>query len=82
MYKFNNVSGLDTFLLESLGVDLLLPSGSNDQVIFFHDGDKLTVNLTTGELCWEPIEPGKMSTSKLSLRFHQWWGKGLISKVE
>ncbi len=82
MYKFNNISDVETFLLESLGTDLLLPGKSNNEAVFFHSGDKLTVDLKSGKFTWEPIEPGNMVTSKLSLRFHQWWGKGVISEVK
>lgn len=81
MYKFQHVPDVEELLLNSLGVDLILES-PGDNLVYFHNGDKMTVNTATGEMCWEPIEPGSMSTSKLALRFHQWWGKGLIRELK
>lgn len=82
MYKFRNVQDLETFLLDSLGVDLIIPSAAPDEITFFSNGDKMTVNTSIGKLLWEPIKPGDMFTSKLSVRFHSWWGKGIIVKDE
>lgn len=77
MYKFREANGIEDFLLNSLGVDLIIPS-SEPEIVFFQNGDKMTVNVETGELIWEPIQPGEMFTSKLSLRIHQWFSKGII----
>lgn len=81
-YKFRNISNIEEILLDSLGVDLLLPSSAQDCVEYFHNGDKMSINVSTGELIWEPIEPGSMWTSKLALRFHQWVGKGIIQYID
>ena len=77
MYTFREANGIEDFLLNSLGVDLIIPS-SEPEIVFFQNGDKMTVNVETGELIWEPIQPGEMFTSKLSLRIHQWFSKGII----
>lgn len=77
MYKFREIKGIEDFLLNSLGVDLVVPS-SEPEIVFFQNGDKMTVNTETGELIWEPIQPGEVFTSKLSFRFHQWFSKGII----
>ena len=78
MYKFHNVDKLEDFLLESVGTDMLIPSCEKDTICFFHNGDKMTINTVTGDMVWEPICPGKMFTSRLSLLFHKWFGKGII----
>lgn len=76
-YKFRETLEIEDFLIESLGVDLLIPS-SEEVLVFFHNGDRMTVNPRTRDLIWEPIHPGEISTSKLSFRLHQWFGKGII----
>lgn len=81
-YKFYNVPDLENFLLESLGVDFLLLSACPEQVEYFHNGDKMTIHIPTGELFWEPIEPGSFTTSRLAFRFHQWFVKGFIRLVQ
>lgn len=81
MYKFRETSGIEDFLLNSLGIDLVIPSFSKEEIVFFHNGDKMTVNTETGELVWEPVYPGEMFTSKLSMRIHQWFSKGIIVSV-
>lgn len=81
MYKFRETNGIEDFLLNSLGVDLIVPSPSKEEIVFFQNGDKMTVNTETGELLWEPIHPGEMFTSKLSLRIHQWFSKGIIVPI-
>lgn len=78
MYKFRETGGVEDFLLNSLGVDLIVPSSSETEIVFFQNGDKMTVNTETGELVWEPIQPGEAFTSKLSMRIHQWFSKGII----
>lgn len=78
MFKFRNVRNLEDFLMESCGKELRIPSASENEVILFHNGDKMTVNLETGEMEWEPVIPGKAYTSRLSLRLHQWFVKGII----
>lgn len=82
MFKFRNVRNLEDFLMKSCGKELRIPSASENEVILFHNGDKMTVNLETGELEWEPVIPGEMFTSRLSLRLHQWFGKGIIVPVK
>ena len=80
MYQFRNIDNIENFLLDTLGVDLIVPSRpeSENEIVFFQNGDKMTVNTATGEMMWEPLKPGDMFTSKLSLRLHQWFSKGLI----
>lgn len=81
MYKFRNmqsIGNIEDFMLSYIGIDLLIPSQGPDELTFFHNGDKLTVNTKTGKLLWEPLKPGEMATSKLSMRIHQWFGKGII----
>lgn len=81
MYRFRNIQGLEDFLLETLDEKFIIPSSNSEEIVFFHNGDKMTVNTNTGVIDWEPIKPGDMFTSKLSLRFHQWFGKGIIIVV-
>lgn len=81
MWKFKNTQGLENFLLTTLGTDMQLPSADENKMVFFQNGDKMTIDLFTGDLLWEPIAPGTMFTSKLSLRLHQWYSMGLIIPI-
>jgi len=81
MWQFRNVDGLEDFLLKNLGADHLLPGSTSDEAVYFMNGDKMTINLKTGEMIWEPIEPGSMATSRLSMKLHIWFGKGIIYPV-
>lgn len=82
-YKFRDtINDLETFLLCNLGPELLIPSSNSDEAIFFQNGDKMTINLITREMVWEPIKPGEMFNSKLSLRLHHWFGKGIITPIK
>lgn len=83
MWQFQNPEKVEKVLLDSLGTDYIIPGGSNDQTVFFHNGDKMTVDMKTGLMEWEPITPGSFTTSKLAMRLHQWFAKGIIiPKVE
>lgn len=81
MYKFKKIDKLEDFLLTNIDADLIIPSHSKDEVVFFQNGDKMTVNLNTGVLVWEPLSPGEMFTSKLSMRLHQWFASGIIYNI-
>lgn len=83
MFKFRNMDNVEDFLLEYLGVEYLLTKSihSANTLIYFHNGDKLTVYLDTKELEWEPLRPGVMSSSRLSMRIHQWLSKGIIIPI-
>ncbi len=74
---------VESFVLEKLGTDLLVPKASpnSDEAVYFQNGDKMTINLKTGMLLWEPMTPGKMFTSRLSMRLHQWFGKGWLKPL-
>lgn len=83
MWQFRNPGEVEDVLLNSIGTDYIIPGGSNDQTVFFHNGDKLTVDMKTGVAEWEPITPGSITSSKLAMRVHQWFAKGIITpKVE
>lgn len=81
-YKFRNMENIEDFLLESLGCEMLLPESTDTELKFFHNGDIMTINTKSGTMLWEPISPGSMTTSKLSMRLHQWYGKGIIKLTE
>ena len=78
MYKFHNVDNLENFLLVNVGIDLVVPPYENNTICFSHNGDNMTINTVTGNMLWEPISPGKIFTSKLSLLLHRWFNKGII----
>lgn len=78
MYEFTNIENLEEFLIESLGTEMIVLPYKAEETVFFHNGDKMTINTLTGSMIWEPIKPGCMSSSRLSMRFHQWFGKGII----
>lgn len=62
--------------------DLLPPTNDPDVLEYFSNGDRMSVNVKTRELYWEPSIPGVLTTSKLSLRMHQWVGKSLLRHIE
>jgi len=72
---------IKSILHDTIGKDLRLPLASSEVAEYFHKGDRLSVNLKTGELCWDTVHPGEMFSSKLSLRLHQWLMKGLIVEI-
>lgn len=78
MYQFREVNGIREFLIKRLGEDLIIPSPFENVISFFQNGDQLNVNTETGVMTWEPLKPGEMFTSKLSLRVHQWFANGTI----
>lgn len=84
MYKFIGIYNLEEFLLNQLGVEFLIPNihpNTPDELTFFHNGDKMIINLKLKTMIWEPIKQGDMFTSRLSMKFHQWFGNGYIKYV-
>lgn len=61
---------------------LEIKSDNPDNTVYFHNGDKLTVNVETGMAEYEPLVPGDFSHSKVTMRVHQWLMKGLLKAVE
>lgn len=85
MYQFNYNGDLKKYLLEEqIGTELLIKNSlqTEDILTFFSNGDKMVVNLTTKVMTWEPVCPGDPTTSRLSLRIHQWFIKGIIREVK
>ena len=81
-YKFQDRAGdLETFLLENTKMELAIPSNNSNEIVLFQNGDRMTINLITRVMVWEPIIPGDMFHSHLSLRLHQWFGKGFINPI-
>lgn len=80
-WKFKNTPDVEDFTLNSLGIDLLISAPEDDAICFYSNGDMMTIWPKEDKLIWEPLHPGEMSTSKLSLRLHQWFGKGIIVPV-
>lgn len=80
-FRFNT-DDVEDFVLNQLGVDLLIKSNNPDEIVFFSNGDRMTINPKEKTMDWEPIKPGEMFTSRLSLRLHQWFGKGHISPIK
>ena len=78
MYKFSRIPDIKNFVINSIGTNLLIPSDDNNKLVFFQNGDKMTIDCLGNNLLWEPISQGDMFSSKLSLRLHQWFGKGII----
>lgn len=80
MWKFNTPD-VETLLMERIDSKFMLPSVPDQPnlVRLFHNGDKMTVDLETGIMEWEPVEPGALGTSRLSMCLHQWFGKGIIT---
>lgn len=84
-FKFNERINVEEFLLESLGDSLIIPNhdfDGPDVVTFFHNGDIMKVDVKSGVLDWDTIHPGELGGSRLSLRIHQWFGKGIIIPVK
>lgn len=83
MFKFCRVENLEDWLLnEQLGSELLIDHSDPNVLVFFSNGDKMTVHISERIMEWEPISPGSLSTSRLSMRLHQWYGKGIIKEIK
>lgn len=86
MYQFKYKGDeLERFLIdEQLGVEFLIENAYPDpnKLTFFHHGDRMTVDLPSGVMEWEPIEPGSFTSSKLVMRFHQWFVKWIIKEIK
>lgn len=82
LWQFQDIENLEDFLLDTVGVDYLLPGANSNEAIYFANGDKMTINLSTGKMNWEPIRPGSLATSRLALRLHQWFNKGIIRPID
>lgn len=80
-YKFTRPSQLEDTLLESIDTDLLLPESEDGVLAYFHNGDKMTVSLKDGTIDFDSPHPGEMAGSKLSMRLHQWFAKGLVEPI-
>lgn len=48
---------------------------------YFHNGDRMVVNLETRELIWDQLIAGSRSSSALAPKVLIWIGKGLIEYV-
>ena len=82
-YKFTNLREEDLLehLYDCIPKEMEVP-GEGNTVRFTHNGDDMAIELDTGIVHWEPLKPGDISSSKLSMRLHQWFGKGLIRPLE
>ena len=85
-YQFTNIEPntkysetlLLNFLSSQIPDEILLDDPRPDTLVYFHGGDKMTINTHDMTIEWEPLRPGEMFNSTLALRFHQWFDKGLI----
>lgn len=87
MFRFFDKSGARELLDASIDRKLLLKRSEDDELAdrvrtYFHNGDRLTVDLDAGTLEWDPVEPGKLASSQLSMRVHQWLGKYKIQVMQ
>ena len=80
MWQFQNPEKVEEVLLDSLGTDYIIPGGSNDQTVFFHNGDKMTVDMKTGLMEWEPITPGALQPANSPCDFINGLRKGSLSQ--
>lgn len=79
-FEFFDKSSARELLDTSISKNLMLKRSEADELddrvrTYFHNGDRLTVDLEAGTLEWEPLDPGKLASSQLSMRIHQWLGK-------
>ena len=81
MWKFKDKEGIEDFVLENLGVDFLIPSESPNILKYSENGDEMVIDTENGTLNWDIVHEPTMFSSKLSFRFHQWFGKGIIYPV-
>lgn len=81
MFKFRNVDNIRDFLIQSCGEDLIVKTELDSIIKLTQNGDDMYVNLTNGEIIWEPLDSQNVFHSKLSLRIHQWFGKGIIITI-
>lgn len=86
MYQFKYIGErLEKFLIEEqLGDELLIKNALPDpsKLTFFQNGDKMTVDITSGIMEWEPVKPGSFTSSKLAMRLHQWFVKRIIKEIK
>ena len=83
-FKFRNPETVEDTLLTSLDTKLIIPNDHKadpDEVTYFANGDRLTINMRTGEGIYDPVNAGSMCNSRISMKFHQWFGKGIIIEV-
>lgn len=80
LFEFANKENIEDFLLENLGTEyLLLTKPKNVYTLdYFHNGDRMSVDTKEGIIEWDPINPGEAATSKLNMKIHHWFYKGII----
>ena len=84
-FKFRSPGEAQEILLDSLDTKLIIPNDQSDDpndVIYFANGDRLCVNMATGEGVYDPVHPGEAFSSRIAMKFHQWFAKGLITEVK
>lgn len=85
VYRFDTerVSSIEGLILNEVGEQFILKEArGNDRVVIFHNGDRMDIDLTKGTMDYDTAAPGQLGHSKLSLRLHQWFGKGIIHIVQ
>lgn len=81
-YKFNTTGeDLTSCLARSIPDSLRLPPEKDNCITYFHNGDRMDINIETGELVYDTVRPGNAFGSTLAMRLHQWFIKGVIRPV-
>lgn len=82
MYEFTSqVEDLETFLMKELSLRLMLSGKTSDEVTYFQNGDKLTVDLKRRIAMFDLLEPARVTSSILNWKRHQWFGAGILQEV-
>lgn len=84
-WRFRHPEDVGDLIANDVGASFVLPKseGADPDVIeLFHAGDRMTINAATGEMEFDSVNPGAFATSRLSLKLHQWFAKGVIRPVE
>lgn len=82
LYQFRKNEDLETLLMESIPDDYMLPGKTNDEVVYFHNGDRMAINLQTGVMDFDTVHPGEMFHSRLQHCLNKWYARQIIHEIE
>lgn len=83
-YRFSPGIDVEDVLLASFDTKLIMPNEPGDgpgTIRYFQSGDRMLVDPKNGMIEWDPIEPGRVTTSLLSMKLHFWFAKGMIRAI-
>ena len=82
LWKFNEGYDIHDLLRSNIPENLKLPGSQTDKIEYFSNGDRMTIDLANRELEYDSANPGSMASSRLSMKLHMWFSKGIISPIQ